>query len=74
MGGEVKFVEGQNLNVRFPMSCHIRLLRNGKVITQSPSADLEYQIREPGVYRVEGWLRLDEEDRPWIYSNPIYVR
>ena len=24
--------------------------------------------------RVEGWLKLDGEDRPWIYSNPIYVR
>ena len=29
---------------------------------------------ETGVYRVEGWLKLDGEDRPWIYSNPIYVR
>jgi len=26
------------------------------------------------VYRVEGWLRVDDEDRVWIYSNPIYVR
>lgn len=28
----------------------------------------------PGVYPLEGWLKLDSEDRPWVYSNPIYVR
>ena len=28
----------------------------------------------PGVYRVEGWLTIDTEERVWIYSNPIYLR
>ena len=23
---------------------------------------------------LEGWINLAGEDRPWIYSNPIYVR
>jgi len=23
---------------------------------------------------IEGWLTVDGEQRPWIYSNPIYVR
>jgi len=34
----------------------------------------EYTVENPGVYRLEGWLKIDGEDRPWIYANPIYVR
>ena len=74
MGDETKFAEGEKLLARFPANCHARLLRNDKVIAESDSEQLEHTITGPGVYRVEGWLRLDGEDRPWIYSNPIYVR
>lgn len=74
MGDEAKWVEGQKLLAQFPVSCHIRLLRNGKEISNSESAELKHAIESPGVYRVEGWLKLDGEERPWIYSNPIYVR
>jgi len=74
MGDEVKLAPGQKLLARFPVACHIRLLRNGKVIADRESDQLEHTIPSPGVYRVEGWLKLDGEDRPWVYSNPIYVR
>lgn len=36
--------------------------------------ELERPVESPGVYRVEAWLDADGERRPWIYSNPIYVR
>jgi hypothetical protein len=74
MGDEAKFSEGQSLRARFPVACHIRLLRNGKLVTELENNQLEYAVAGPGVYRVEGWLKLDGEDRPWVYSNPIYVR
>lgn len=74
MGDELKLAEGQKLAARFPVACHIRLLRNGKVIADAEQDQLEQEIKTPGVYRVEGWLKLDGEDRPWVYSNPIYVR
>ena len=74
MGDETKFAEGQKLRARFPVACHIRLLRNGKVVFDQERDQLEYVVEQPGVYRVEGWLKLDGEERPWIYSNPIYLR
>jgi hypothetical protein len=74
MGDEVKFAEGQKLRAQFPVTCHIRLLCSGKVIADCESDHLEQAVPVPGVYRVEGWLKLDGEERPWIYSNPIYVR
>lgn len=81
-GDEVTFVEGQGqnqtqkqkLSAEFPVACLIRLLKDGKQIVSERSDRLEFPVREAGVYRVEGWLTLDGEDRPWIYSNPIYVR
>jgi hypothetical protein len=74
MGDETKSATGQKLLAQFPVSCHIRLIQDGKAIANQEGDHLEYVVAGPGVYRVEGWLKLDGEDRPWIYSNPIYVR
>jgi hypothetical protein len=74
MGDEVKFAPGQKLTALFPVNCHIRLVKNGKIISELESERLESAVESAGVYRVEGWLKLDGEDRPWIYSNPIYMR
>jgi len=74
MGDEIKFRPGQTLVARFPVACHARLLRRGEVVQQTDGDQIEHQVVEAGVYRVEGWLQLDGELRPWIYSNPIYVR
>jgi hypothetical protein len=74
MGDEVKFTPGQKVTARFPVRCRIRLLNSGKVISEQSGDTLEHSINSPGVYRVEGWLDVAGELRPWIYSNPIYVR
>jgi hypothetical protein len=74
MGEETPYASGQKLLARFPVACHIRLLQNGKAVAESESDQLEFGLSNPGVYRVEGWLKLDGELRPWVYSNPIYVR
>jgi hypothetical protein len=75
MGDEVIFTEGQRLVAEFPVACRIRLLNSGQLVAEEPSSSrLEYPLTIPGAYRVEGWLTLDGEERPWVYSNPIYVR
>ncbi len=74
MGDEVRFGDGQRLVARFPVPCHIRLLRAGRLIAERPADRLEHKVTAPGVYRVEGWLQIDGEERTWFYSNPIYVR
>ena len=74
MGEEAKFAAGQKLLAQFPVPCRIRLIQDGKAIADREGDQLEYGVAGPGVYRVEGWLKLDGEDRPWVYSNPIYVR
>jgi hypothetical protein len=74
MGDEAKAAAGQKLLAQFPVACRIRLIQDGKAIADQEGDHLKYAVAGPGVYRVEGWLKLDGEDRPWVYSNPIYIR
>ncbi len=74
MGDELPFGPGLSLRAEFPTSCDIRLLKNGETISESDGSTMSYEPDGPGVYRVEGWLKVDGEDRVWIYSNPIYLR
>jgi hypothetical protein len=74
MGDAVRFADDQKLVARFPVPCHIRLLRAGRLIVERSADTLEHKITAPGVYRIEGWLEVGGEERPWFYSNPIYVR
>jgi hypothetical protein len=50
------------------------LLKDGKVIAETSGDTLLNTVEDPGVYRVQAWLEIDGEPRPWIYSNPIYLR
>jgi hypothetical protein len=73
-GDEVKFGADQRLVAQFPVASHIRLLSGGRAIAERFAERLEHEIKAPGVYRVEAWLDVGGEQRPWVYSNPIYVR
>lgn len=74
-GGEARPETALDLAAEFPLPCsRIRLLRNGRQVDLGRGYELHHRVREPGVYRVEGWLRLDGEERCWILANPIYVR
>ena len=75
MGDEVKQADGMKLQAQFPIACQTRLLRNGVQVAETSGKDrFEFSVKEPGVYRLEAWLTLDGEPRPWIFANPIYAR
>src|SRR5262245_41554920 len=75
MGDEVERADGLKLSARLPVPAMIRLLRGGKEVAKSEGkADFEFVVKEPGAHRLEAWLKLDGEWRPWIFSNPIYVK
>ena len=74
MGEEAPFQTGDFV-VSLPHSGEIRLLRDGKLEKKRRSREVTYRAQKPGAYRIEvyryvfpfGW-------RPWIFSNPIYLR
>jgi hypothetical protein len=74
MGDEVPYAPGEKLVAQFPVSCRIRLLSGGRTIAERRGDRLEHDVAMPGVYRAEAWLEVGGEERPWIFTNPIYVR
>lgn len=74
MGDEVTLTPDLRLTAHLPVACRIRLIYNGRSINERHSDRLDFPVETPGVYRLEAWLTLDDEERPWIYTNPIYVR
>lgn len=74
MGDEISLIYRLTLVAEFPVTCTIRLIRNGKLVHETRGRQLQIRPEGKGVYRVEGWLTVDGEQRPWIYSNPVYIR
>ena len=75
MGDEVKLADGLKLAAKLPLAAYVRLLHHGEEVAKSDGqAEFTYAVKEPGAYRLEAWLKLDGEWRPWIFANPIYVR
>jgi len=73
--GEEDLYHPGSLVVELPSEGEIRLLRDGEPILTGQSREAVYRVREKGVYRVEVYKRVFPFGRrPWIFSNPIYLR
>jgi hypothetical protein len=74
MGEEGAFYPG-NLIIESPARGEIRLFKDGVLLRRVRGTEAVFPVTEKGVYRVEvyrrpalfGW-------RPWIFTNPIYLR
>ena len=74
LGSQIVDPAGLRLEAAAPLPGAVKLIRNGQVIHEEQGRSLAFDLTEPGVYRVEVWLNVADEQRPWILSNPIYVR
>jgi hypothetical protein len=74
LGSEVKLCPGLTLRAEAPLAGLFKLVRNGQVIKEDRVRRFEFAVTEPGIYRLEVWQNLAGELRPWILSNPIYIR
>ena len=70
MGEEIKFTDDLVLQIKCPQVAKISLLHNGAVVRCVNDRFLNYDVKDSGSYRVEVYLK----NKPWIFSNPIYVR
>lgn len=70
MGDELVWQSGLELVIIMPEPARINLLRDGRVVATSAERIFVYPADQPGVYRVE----VERDHRPWIFSNPIYLR
>lgn len=60
--------------IEAPGPAQLRLLRDGSVVASAYGRVLEHMDVAPGVYRAEAHRRFRLALRPWVFSNPIYVR
>ncbi len=77
-GDEIAFANDTKLRVRTPVAGRMVVFRNGSVfLDENGISGKELVVTERGVYRVEVYLpQLGSlvADKPWIISNPIYVK
>jgi hypothetical protein len=68
------FAENLHLRAEAPHAGRFKLVRDGGVAVEHRGDALDFLVDKPGVYRLEVWLTVAGEDRPWILTNPIYIR
>lgn len=74
MGEEGPFQPG-DMVIELPYAGEIRLMKDGNLLKSSRGREATYRVTEKGVYRVEVYRHLFLFGwRPWIFSNPIYLR
>jgi hypothetical protein len=74
MGDEVSSAPGLTFEVSAPHSGLITILRSGQPIARAEVARLSVPAEGAGAYRAEVAISVQGQWRPWIFSNPIYVR
>lgn len=74
MGGEFRLQGPALLEAKIPGRGRIRLIRNGRLVWEERRAYLQRDLDLPGVYRVQVDQRVAGRWRPWIFSNPIWVK
>lgn len=70
MGDEAPHDGPTRLRLRLPRTAEVALVRNGRPRVIRTTDRFEFLARCAGVYRFE--VRLD--GRPWIFTNPFYLR
>jgi acetyl esterase/lipase len=61
------------INAAVPVPAKLKLFHNDMVIAEAADSKLSYAVKEAGDYRLEAWLTVDGEDRPWIYSGRLHI-
>jgi len=70
MGDDVALTPGLRLRAWLPAPAQLTLFQNGQSIVTTIGQSWDIPITEPGAYRLEAF----RHNKPWIFSNPIYVR
>src|SRR5207247_6494460 len=55
------------------LAAHLKVVPGGDVVAESNGSEFTFRPKEAGSYRLEAWLTVDGEERPWIYANPIFL-
>lgn len=77
MGDEVILSAQPHFSVQTPLPSRVVLFKNGNAVAQKSGSEMEFSPNGAGSYRVEVYLDslpTPATGKPWIVSNPIYVK
>ncbi|MCW3488837.1 CehA/McbA family metallohydrolase [Dethiobacter alkaliphilus] len=73
MGDTVPLTDNTALHVQCPLECRgcttIRIIHNGTLLDEIDRCNVAIRAYKPGTYRLE----IRHGNKPWIFTNPIYV-
>jgi acetyl esterase/lipase len=73
IGDRMPLLGRTRLLATLPVPAKIRLYRDGQPVAEANSRQFAQEVAQPGAYHLEAALLADGEQRPWIYTNPVYV-
>lgn len=74
MGDEFPLTRNAVLRVTVPGTGKMRIIRDGEPYAEAVGTGMTDTISQRGIYRVEVYAKVWGRYRPWIFSNPVYVR
>ena len=74
MGDVCTSRETMEITVELPAIAKVRVIADGRPIYEAYTQRCSLEVTDPGVYRVEAYKKAWCRFRPWIFSNPIYIR
>ena len=77
MGDETAYLQPLELTAKAPLASRFVLIRNGVAVDQTAGSTVRFPVTAPGIYRIEVYLDSlppPATGKPWILSNPIYIR
>jgi acetyl esterase/lipase len=74
MGDPAPLQDKTRLVAVCPVPAWLKLFHRGQLVTQTNGTNLTFVATAAGPWRVEAWLPVGDEERPWIYSNPVYLQ
>jgi len=74
MGDELALEDKAQICIALPASALVRIIRDGAFLAEGVGKRIILPIEKSGVYRVEAYLKRYGKYRPWIFSNPIFVK
>ena len=74
MGDEFSLKGEALLNVKIPEKGKIHIIHDSRLFAETIDKNITCKILQRGIYRAEVYLKVRGKYRPWIFSNPVYVR
>ena len=73
MGERLPLGPDVHLRAASPVPCRFTVVHDGTVTHQAEGRELDWPVTQPGKYRIEAEVDIQDAWIPWVYTNPIEI-